>query len=269
MERELPRLPGGPREDAQRNQGQCQAGERASRGLVQVLDVETLRAEDHVDAQNGDEEPEVPKPGDDERFLGRGRCGGPIVPEAYEQVGGETDQLPEDVEQYQVVGHDQPEHRAGEQGHVGEEPGYRGVVLHVAQRVQLDHEADARHDNEHDRRQGVHQDSHLDLQRSQVEPGVARVVLQVARRIDNRCQGPDGQREGCAYGQDRYISRRDGGRTEEGSYHEYDEKEGDEGKKEDQPACRFGDHLYLPENLVGDVLSALGNVDDEGDAFGP
>ena len=78
---------------------------------------------------------------------GRGR---PRVPEADEQVGAEADRLPEDVEEQEVAGQHQHRHREHEQVQVREEARVAGVVVHVADRVEVDQEADAGDDQQHD-----------------------------------------------------------------------------------------------------------------------
>jgi predicted small lipoprotein YifL len=67
-----------------------------------------------------------------------------VLPEADQQVGGQTHALPPDEQHQVVVGQHQDQHRRDEQVQVGEEAATTIVVSHVADRVDVDQRADAR-----------------------------------------------------------------------------------------------------------------------------
>ena len=107
------------------------------------------RAEGREHQHDRERQPEVTDPVDQERLLRRHRRGGFVGPEPDEQVRRETDTLPADVEQQEVVGQDQQQHRRHEQVQLAEEAAPVEVVLHVADRVNVDQRPDSG-DQEHE-----------------------------------------------------------------------------------------------------------------------
>src|SRR5882757_175614 len=92
---------------------------------------------------DGDRQAHVADAVDQEGLL-RGRGGARLVlPEADQEVRGEADALPADVQQQVVVGEDEQQHRRQEQVQIAEEAAAPLVVLHVPDRVQVDQRADA------------------------------------------------------------------------------------------------------------------------------
>ena len=79
------------------------------------------------------------------------------LPEADQQVAGQAHQGPADDQDDEVVGQHQQQHREDEEVHVGEEARVVvvGLVLHVADGVDVDEEADAGDDQGHHRGQRV------------------------------------------------------------------------------------------------------------------
>ena len=73
-----------------------------------------------------------------------------VVPEADQQVGGEADHLPAHEEQQQAVGDDDAEHGPGKERQEAEEAGEVFVVLHVADAVDEDQQADEGDHHQHD-----------------------------------------------------------------------------------------------------------------------
>ena len=92
--------------------------------------------------ENADEEGHVAHAGHDKRLLGGLGGGAALGVEADQEVGAEADQLPEDVEDEQVVDDDEGEHRRGEEGEHGEEPAELGVAAHVGEGVDLHRQRD-------------------------------------------------------------------------------------------------------------------------------
>ena len=65
-------------------------------------DIERTRLSEQQDYP--DQETHVADAGGDERLLRRFHRGAPLEPEAYQQVGSQTDQLPGDVQEQQIIG---------------------------------------------------------------------------------------------------------------------------------------------------------------------
>ena len=76
-----------------------------------------------------------------------------LIPEADQQIGAESDQLPADEELHQVRREHQPHHREREERLVGVVPSEprRRLVAQVSQRVDLDEQRDQRDEHEHHR----------------------------------------------------------------------------------------------------------------------
>src|SRR5205807_2305312 len=94
--------------------------------------VKTHRAEDHEDEHDAQAEAEVADAIDEEGFFGRLARGWLIVVVADEQVGAEADAFPAEIEQDEVVGHDQDGHGEYEEAEVGEEAEIAAFAFHVA-----------------------------------------------------------------------------------------------------------------------------------------
>ena len=129
------------------------------------------RAEGGPDEHDAEAEAEVPHPVDDERLLARDDGGLLLVPEADEQIGAEPDRLPEDVEEEEVVGEDQHDHREDEQVQIREEAGVPVVAVHVPDRVHVNQEADAGDDEQHDRGELIDLGAHRHVERARLDPG--------------------------------------------------------------------------------------------------
>ena len=78
----------------------------------------------------------------------------PVEPEPDQQVRAEPDPLPAEEHDQEVLGQHQHQHRGHEQVEPGEEGLAPLVVLHVADRVQVDEAGDAGHDQGHERPTG-------------------------------------------------------------------------------------------------------------------
>ena len=78
----------------------------------------------------------------DERLLRRLGRGPPLVVVADEQEGAEAHALPGDVEQQEVVGEHQRQHRGDEEREDGVEPAVARFAVHVAERVDHHQHAD-------------------------------------------------------------------------------------------------------------------------------
>jgi len=104
--------------------------------------VECHGAEGDEDQHDGQAEPDIADAVHHEGLLRGCRCARLPLPESNQQIGGQADTLPADVQQKVVVGKDQQEHRGDEEIEEAEEPATVGVVVHVADRVDEDQRSD-------------------------------------------------------------------------------------------------------------------------------
>ena len=146
VERELRALAAGAEEEEQGNPGEGADGNLWDLG-EDFLEVHG--AEDPEHPHDAEAEAEVTDTVDDEGFLGGVAGGATSEPETDEQVGAETDRLPEDEEEEVVVGKDQHQHAEDEEREVGEEAVVPGIALHVAGGIDVNEEADGGHHDEH------------------------------------------------------------------------------------------------------------------------
>ncbi len=93
------------------------------------------QGEDKEDAKR---EAEIADAVDDESLDG-GRIGGrPRIPEADQQIGGETDTLPAEEHLHEVVRRHQHQHGEGEKRQIGKEPLLMRIMRHIADRIDMD-----------------------------------------------------------------------------------------------------------------------------------
>ena len=132
--------------------------------------IEADRTERRPDEDDAEDESEVAETIRDERFLagiGRGRL---LIPEADEQIAGNTDELPEDEGHHQVVCEHDAEHREHEEAEAAEVAAHAAVFLHVAIGVDVNHRADAGHDEEHQQAERVEAQAKFNLQVANRKP---------------------------------------------------------------------------------------------------
>ena len=164
VERDLRGLAGGAEDQQKRDGGEEAAVPLGMRvdGVEDVREVE--RAEVRDEQEHREQEAEVADAVDDEGLLA-GVGGGVLLEvEADEQVGGEADALPADEQQQEVLGEHQHQHEEHEEVEVGEEAPVALFVRHVADGVEVDEEADASDDAEHDQREVVDGEGEVDLE---------------------------------------------------------------------------------------------------------
>jgi len=97
----------------------------------------------------------VSNPVDDEGLLGGRGSRGSHEPEADEQIGAETDQLPPEKQHGVVTGENEGQHRCDKQVEVGEEAGESLVAVHVADGEHMNEGTHSGDDQRHERRQGI------------------------------------------------------------------------------------------------------------------
>jgi hypothetical protein len=114
-----------------------------------------------------------------------------LVVEADEQVGGDAGELPEDVEQDQVVGEHQAEHRPGEGGeHPREAAEATAVGREVPGAVEEDQRPDSGHQRDHQQREGV--EPQVERQPQAGHPGRRRGDRGAVEDPARLRRGPDG-----------------------------------------------------------------------------
>ena len=133
------------------------------------------RAEVGEQKEDANEEAEVADAVDDEGFLAGGDGGVALEVEADEQIGGETDALPADEHHEDVAGEDQDGHEEEEEVEVAEVARVALFVGHVADGVDVDEEADAGDDEEHDERKLIEDEAEVDVERPMASQGYGQV----------------------------------------------------------------------------------------------
>ena len=128
--------------------GQLSAGPLKDSGVGEC-------AESGKDQHQSDEKTEVTNPVDDEGLLGRRCSRRSHEPEADEQIGAKTHQLPPEKEHGVVTGEDEGQHRSCKQIEVGEEAGEPLVAVHVADGEHVNQGTDSSDDHRHEGRQGI------------------------------------------------------------------------------------------------------------------
>jgi len=117
--------------------------------------VEAQRTGQHEGAEDAQREAEVADTVDHEGLDRRRRGRGLLVPEADQQVRGQTHAFPAEEQLHHVVGGDQHQHGEGEQRQIALEARHAGIVMHVPDRVDMHHERHPVDHDQHDRRQGI------------------------------------------------------------------------------------------------------------------
>ena len=146
---------------------------RGEAAMLREDGVEVERAVVGDQEEHGEQEAEVADAVDDEGFFAG--VGGGVLGEveADEQVRGEADALPAYEEQEEARGEDQDQHEEHEEVEVGEEAPVAFFMRHVADRVDVDEEADAGDDAEHDEGEVVDGEGEVDLEAGDGDPGDA------------------------------------------------------------------------------------------------
>src|SRR5205814_965746 len=125
-----------------------------------------------------DEEQDVPDAGDEERLLRRRGGLRLVVPESDEQVGAEAHDFPEDQKLQEVVRADGPEHPGREEADLRVVTRLAFLLVHVAEGIDENQEAEERHEDEHQRAEVVDQERDPDLVSGDArEPDVSVVRL--------------------------------------------------------------------------------------------
>ena len=106
-------------------------------------------SDDVAHEHDAEQEETVGKAGEDERLLGCAHGTWLVVPETDEQVTRNANEFPEDEHLEKVCRDDEAEHAKAEQREQCKETPGGAVFAHVADAVDIHHEADERDDHEH------------------------------------------------------------------------------------------------------------------------
>ena len=132
----------------------------------------SLRVESPKQKKDTQDKAEIADPIDNEGFVAGPGIILVLVPESDERVRTQSDTFPTDEHQQHAVAQNQRQHRRGEKIQVREEAPKRLVVVHIAGSINVDQPADAGDDANHDRRERIDQERHVNLERAEVDPGV-------------------------------------------------------------------------------------------------
>ena len=119
-----------------------------------------------------------------------------LIPEPDEQIAAQTHALPAQVEQQQVVGQDQDQHRPDKEIHIGEEAAISVVFVgHEFGGVEMDQEADKGHHQHHDHRKGIQMEARLRYEIAYADPCPERLRYRRRRAAGTQEVDRDQQRE--------------------------------------------------------------------------
>ncbi len=105
--------------------------------------------------QETDGESRVADAGDDEGLIRSLYINRVIIPEADEEITAQPHPFPSEIEEEQVVRHDQDQHGAHEEIHIGEEAPHAFLPSHVFHRVEENKKSDDGNNEDHDNGQGI------------------------------------------------------------------------------------------------------------------
>jgi hypothetical protein len=128
-----------------------------------------------------------------------------VKPEADEQVGGETNQLPANKQQQEAVGDQEAEHGGGKEAEKAEEPRKMRILFHVTETEDEDQQAGQRDHHQHECRQRIEQPAQADHTGAEVKP--IEIAKRVCRRMhQGAAEGQNREHQGAGHGGDRAAS---------------------------------------------------------------
>jgi hypothetical protein len=146
--------------------------------------VEIDRADEIEQREYAERETEVADAVDD-KSLDRGRVRRRlVVPEADQQIAREADALPSEEQLHEVVRGHQHQHREGEQREIAEETRPAGILVHVADGIEVHEAGDRRHDDQHHGGQRVDAQRPVDRQLAGQHPGEYRNAQRLTVEAD-------------------------------------------------------------------------------------
>jgi len=181
MERDLRRFPH--RADEQQDAGEGQRVDLPAEKFGLAADKargpaehrpEIKGAEDQKHRKDAEGETEIADAIDDERLDRGGIGGGPVAPEADQQVRHQADAFPAEEQLDEIVGGDQRQHGESEQAQIRHEARDRRILGHVADRIDVHHCRDDGHDEDHDAAQRIEPDRPADIDAAGHDPARQR-----------------------------------------------------------------------------------------------
>src|SRR5439155_3513202 len=153
---------------------------------------EVQHAQVQEDQESGEDHADVADGIHHERFATGKHRRRSLVPEADQQVGAESDTGPTNDQPDQIAGQNEQQHRKHEEIHVGEESRVTGVFPHVADRVDMNHEADAGDHEDHQGGERVHIEVEGNVEIATLPPDEIRLIqgLCACQQLDQ-----DGKRQ--------------------------------------------------------------------------
>ena len=171
--------------------------DRAAFGqLMHAVEEPTVvqHAQVQEDKESGEDHADVADGIHHERFATGKHRRRSLVPEADQQVGAESDTCPADDQPDQIPGQDEQQHGEHEEIHVGEESRVTRVFPHVADRVDMDHEADAGDHQDHQGGERVHIEVEGDVEIATLPPDeIGLIELLATKDLD---EDQEGEKEG-------------------------------------------------------------------------
>src|SRR6266513_1352968 len=154
------------------------------------LEIENTQVEE--DQEGGEDHADVADGVHDEGLARRQHGRAALEPETDQQVGTEADHGPADDQPDEVAGEDEQQHREDEEVHVGEEARDAGILPHVADRVDMDEEADPGDHQDHQGGQRIDIEVEGNVEVAALPPGeVGLVELLAAQHLRQDHQGED------------------------------------------------------------------------------
>ena len=169
MQRDLRRLAG--RADEQEHAHQARRHRHRSGQERRIDLVHLQRAERAVQQEHAEQEAGIADAIGDEGLLARGGLGRILEPEADQQVGRQPDAFPAHEQHQQRTAQHQHQHEEQEQVEVREVARVALVLVHVADRVDVNQRADAGDDQCHHRRQTVEIEGDFERAVGKLRPG--------------------------------------------------------------------------------------------------
>ena len=162
VQRNLRRLAGRADEQQDADQARRHGGNGGPLMNARIDRVHVQRAERLVEHEHAEQEAGVADAVGDEGLLAGARLVGVLEPEADQQIRREPHAFPADEQDQQRPAQHEHQHEEQEQVQVGEVAGVARVVLHVADRVDVDQRADAGDDQHHHRGEAVEVEGDLE-----------------------------------------------------------------------------------------------------------
>jgi hypothetical protein len=153
-QRQLGTLTHGANQQEEASQGKGSKAITARRYLLRQLG-DGEGTEHAPQEAHGQQKAQVADAVDDEGLTGRVGVEALLIPEADEQVGGQTHPLPANEHHRQTVAQDEQQHGRDEQVEITEEAAIAGVAVHVTDGPEVNQEAHPGHHHQHHARKVV------------------------------------------------------------------------------------------------------------------